>query len=131
MKKYSKKYLLETPGDNYEEYDDLFPALINYQDVGTATLYENYGDHVEIMSTKSEMHSKYSIHCLEDLVEYINVNIKKTGCYPVNNVKEIIQCKGYEFPTAKDDARIVCKDGYKEIWLIDKLAIIIDNDLPF
>ena len=132
IKKCTKKYLLDIPGHLDMESDDLFEVLTEYHNTSTATLYQNYGDSVEIMNTKKEFSSKYNIHSLEDLAEYINLNFKEAGCYPTNSVKEIIGRCGYELPSDTDDSRIVCKSGYKEIWLINgNHAQVIDNDLPF
>ena len=131
MRKSNKKYLLDIPGHLDMESDDLFEVLTEYHNTSTATLYQNYGDSVEIMNTKKEFSSKYNIHSLEDLAEYINLNFKEAGCYPTNSVKEIIGRCGYEFPSDTDDPRIVCKSGYKEIWLNGNHAQVVDNDLPF
>ena len=132
MKKCTKKYLLDIPGHLDMESDDLFEVLTEYHNTSTATLYQNYGDSVETMNTKKEFSSKYNIHSLEDLAEYINLNFKEAGCYPTNSVKEIIGRCGYQLPDDNDDPRIVCKSGYKEIWLINgNHAQVIDNDLPF
>ena len=89
MIKCNKKYLLDIPGHLDMESDDLFEVLTEYHNTSTATLYQNYGDSVEIMNTKKEFSSKYNIHSLEDLAEYINLNFTETDFQRASNNKEM------------------------------------------